>query len=359
MAQPAAAKAQQSAVQTVRADPTKCADCGKPFGLFNKRYQCEAPGCRKALCSQCSDWPILPGGATGAAQLIETCEACFRRLSSLDRSRSYDEAGPLEPPAPGGPQPALLFLHGGGACRRMWGPHVALLSREFRCCALDLPGHGALSDAPLTLQSATAAVVDFEHLGGQRVVLVGSSLGGYLACHLVGEHPGMFAGAVVCAAGQNVGPGRSVAASLGLVFLGAVAAVCRNKTLVSALVRQAPHVPGDVLDGLLHAGYYLKQSEQQVEVLKAIAPEEQLRKYGGSVLFINGGLDHRDSELRWLRAAANGRLVTYEDVDHFFTHDSRSFARFVDDVRAFALSVARADAPDPSEPGSLEPTAAT
>ena len=73
----------------------------------------------------------------------------------------------------------LLFVHGYGCSLLDWGAQVSALSDEFRCIAIDLPGHGA---SPLPGRPGMAPLVEAinvvkDKAAGRRVVLVGHSLG--------------------------------------------------------------------------------------------------------------------------------------------------------------------------------------
>ncbi len=102
---------------------------------------------------------------------------------------------------------AVLFLHGGGLNSGQWAPQMADLS-EFHCLAPDLPEHG-LSAAlgPFTLENAARRLLQLlDNLPvRQPVHLVGHSLGGAVALHLLGKAPERFASALVsgCAAGLS------------------------------------------------------------------------------------------------------------------------------------------------------------
>jgi pimeloyl-ACP methyl ester carboxylesterase len=87
--------------------------------------------------------------------------------------------------AGGSGEPALLFIHGGLANRTFWDAQLKAFAPKHRVVALDLPGHGesGLNRKKWGLPefgADVAAVVRAEHL--TRVVLIGNSLGGPVAC---------------------------------------------------------------------------------------------------------------------------------------------------------------------------------
>jgi pimeloyl-ACP methyl ester carboxylesterase len=106
--------------------------------------------------------------------------------------------------------PAIVFVHGTRLTRSQWAPQMRLLSPRFRCIAVDLPGHGVLADQPFSREAAAdvvAAAIGAEARDG-RAVVVGLSLGGYVAIDTADRHPERVAGLVLsgCSA-EPVGPG--------------------------------------------------------------------------------------------------------------------------------------------------------
>lgn len=78
----------------------------------------------------------------------------------------------------------VLFIHGYPLSKAMWEPQVKALSANCRVITVDLRGHGE-SDAPLWLYTMDFFADDIlallDHLSIDQVVLVGFSMGGYIA----------------------------------------------------------------------------------------------------------------------------------------------------------------------------------
>ena len=101
----------------------------------------------------------------------------------------------------------IVFLHGMGMTAATWNAVAEILAGRHTVLALDLPGHG---DSPCPEESAAftrdAALADIDEvLAGldSAPVLVGHSLGGYLALAHAATRPDASRGIVVL----NTGPG--------------------------------------------------------------------------------------------------------------------------------------------------------
>jgi pimeloyl-ACP methyl ester carboxylesterase len=52
-------------------------------------------------------------------------------------------------------QPTLIWIHGGGGCRKMFEFHARELAKKnYRSVLIDLPGHGSRIDEKLSAESA-------------------------------------------------------------------------------------------------------------------------------------------------------------------------------------------------------------
>lgn len=100
---------------------------------------------------------------------------------------TYDDEGPRD----GGGVP-LVFVHGWTANRHRWDHQVAHFAERRRVVRLDLRGHGDSGGAGVRTigELARDVVALLDHLGIERCVLVGHSMGGMIAQTVALEHPG-------------------------------------------------------------------------------------------------------------------------------------------------------------------------
>jgi pimeloyl-ACP methyl ester carboxylesterase len=95
----------------------------------------------------------------------------------------------------------LVFVHGGGAHAHWWTHVAACFADDFRVLALDLSGHGDSSARELyDLEQWTSEVVAVASAGGIEgaPVVIGHSMGGFIAIATAALHGERLAGVVVC-----------------------------------------------------------------------------------------------------------------------------------------------------------------
>jgi len=105
--------------------------------------------------------------------------------SSVFWTQAGSAAGELNVRVTGAQDPTLIFVHGFACSLEDWDAQVNGLSTQFRCVALDLPGHGS-SPAPeaATIAALGSAVnVAKKQAGGRTAVLIGHSMG----CRVINE----------------------------------------------------------------------------------------------------------------------------------------------------------------------------
>ena len=123
-----------------------------------------------------------------------------------------------------GSGPCLLALHGITASHMAWPSVIKHLPEDLRVLAPDLRGRGANSELPAPYGFDTHAD-DFratlDHFGVSRAVLVGHSLGAYLALAFAHRHPDRVRGIVLVDGGiarprpPGLSPEQTIKAVLG------------------------------------------------------------------------------------------------------------------------------------------------
>jgi pimeloyl-ACP methyl ester carboxylesterase len=100
------------------------------------------------------------------------------------------------------------MTHGYSSTGRTWEAQRAALEGRYRLIAWDMRGHGE-TDSPddPARYSAALAVADMrgllQHLGVDRAVVGGLSLGGYLSLAFYAAHPEMVRALVICDSGPG------------------------------------------------------------------------------------------------------------------------------------------------------------
>jgi pimeloyl-ACP methyl ester carboxylesterase len=189
-------------------------------------------------------------------------------------------------PADGHP---LVFIHGAGANLGMWHPQVERLSDDFRCIAIDLPGHGLARSARFTLKAGVEAVrrtID-EHAAGAATV-VGISLGAYVGIATAAAHPDRVAGLVSSGAGVEF-QGMTAWVNRVQGRLMPLAGPIMNKMAAKSLARIAPPGTGDAIDS--RGSLSLKGAGQALRDLAGRDFRSLLLEYPGPVLALMGVRD--------------------------------------------------------------------
>ena len=99
--------------------------------------------------------------------------------------------------------PAVLCLHGSGACSIVWSYQVSRLSRQFRIIAPDLPGHGQSEGTALESAESYARWVDrfARALELDGFFLMGHSFGGAIVQEYARLYPEKLKGIILIATG--------------------------------------------------------------------------------------------------------------------------------------------------------------
>jgi pimeloyl-ACP methyl ester carboxylesterase len=110
--------------------------------------------------------------------------------------------------------PTIVFLHGGALNAHTWDLCCLALRDDYHCVALDQRGHGDTDWAPEGDYSVSASLADtkgfVDHLGLDRFILVGMSLGAINSLAFAIAHPERLSHLVIIDAGPEMRrPGSS------------------------------------------------------------------------------------------------------------------------------------------------------
>ncbi|WP_369212346.1 alpha/beta fold hydrolase [Streptomyces flavofungini] len=262
-------------------------------------------------------------------------------------------------PAPGRPGiwtsgPAsgipLVLVHGIRVAARMWDPHARQLAPRFRVTAPDLPAHGTLRERAFSMEEAVAqvdhAVDEATRATGRRPLVVGASLGGYVALAYGAAHPDRAA--AIVAQGSTARPNRLT----GLVYRAAARAIRRlgperAARLNDRVLRR--RLPPESYRAVLSGGLAMHAFVQVVEDLTRRDFLILAKRCELPVLFVNARGDRlfRAHERQFLGAVrADGgyaRLFHVPGTHDISISDPSAFVRIVERGHAL-LSTARPDA---------------
>ena len=240
--------------------------------------------------------------------------------------------------APGpGSRRLIVFLHGTRLTGAEWAAQVRALGDEFDCLALDLPGHGAAAEVPFTLAGAGEAVADaIDAAGRGPAIVVGLSLGGYVAMEVASRWPERVAGLVI--AGATAEPTRVRAIPYRLL---ALAFDRLDERLLDRVNRWFFRVryPPAIADPILAGGFHFRGGSTAIRALVGERFIPRLARYPGPTLVINGEYDllFRLFQPRFVDAAADARRRLIPRATHLSNLDRPG--PFSAAVREFAREV--------------------
>ena len=231
----------------------------------------------------------------------------------------------------------VVLVHGSRLSGAQWAPVLPRLSPYVDAVAVDLPGHGRRAGEEFTLGRCTDVVQDEVAAAGPGtpVVVVGHSLGGYVAQAHAARHSADLAGVVLAACSADpVGPGAAV--YRGVAALTERLGPQRMERLTVRFLRR--RYPPEVSEPLIAGGYYPAPTAAAWREVMLRCRADMLADVRCPVLLLNGQYDQfRLGERRFRRACpaaevehlpGAGHLANLSRPDEF----ADAVLRFVDRV---------------------------
>ena len=234
------------------------------------------------------------------------------------------------------PRP-MIFLHGAGVSAAWWHPQLDQLKDEFQVIAPDLPGHGTLVHEPFSLTAAVQHVLEvMDESAIDRAMLVGISMGGYVAIEFAYRHTGRVVGLVLSGCTMNLsgmqGIGMAVA---GLILRLRGATWLEQAQLKSFRNRISP----EILDPVLTKGFFAKSAIQAIGATCLRNYHRKVTHLTQPILVLNGEQDtpNRNAEPKFLGRAPHARIIKLDKAGHLCNLEQPS--DYTSAVREFGRSI--------------------
>ena len=252
-----------------------------------------------------------------------------QKIHPLEQLPLYDVAGPRN-------AFPIVLVHGAAATRKMWIPQMEALADEFRVIAVDLPGHGKLREQPFRLEAAAQAVMEsLRQQTNERALIVGLSLGGYVAMACAHEHSQEIAGLVLSGCSIDYRGAIGILSWLDSSIVTTFFSEDRLSRMQAKTLRSM--FPEALVEPQLKAGFSWKVAPQAYRELASHDFYAMLGSFPGPALILNGENDklNRKREAVLLRATRDGQLQMVKQAGHLcnleqpevFTHQVRTFAK--------------------------------
>jgi pimeloyl-ACP methyl ester carboxylesterase len=237
----------------------------------------------------------------------------------------------------------------------MWRAQVEALERAGRrAVAPDLPGHGRRLGETFTVEGALAAIDDSVDEVGGRAVVVGTSLGGYLATAWAVRRPG--GAAALLLSGCSTDPDTVLTGAWRQAARVIARLPDRGAALNQALVDRA--LPADGAADVAAGGFALDVMVDLLGAMRALDTRADLARVGCPVWFVNGRWDHfRLHERAFLTARPGARRVVVRGATHLVSlvrpvAFTRVLLELLEEVDPPAVRRPRKEAPGRSRRGT-------
>ena len=210
----------------------------------------------------------------------------------------------------------ILLLHGIAVTRKMWTPQMISMSSSYQLLAPDLPSHGSRSHEKFTFEGAVAGLnALLEERNCKNVLVVGFSLGGYLASELACQYPDKINGLVLVSS-STIPKGY---VSIPYHLLAFLYRIINHKWLAKREARLwRSRYGAPVAEPVIEAGFYHKAVPDLEKEIGGKDFLSGLESFEKPVLIINGEKDRifRRGERLYRDKIKNSRVVVISKAGH-------------------------------------------
>jgi pimeloyl-ACP methyl ester carboxylesterase/CRP-like cAMP-binding protein len=194
--------------------------------------------------------------------------------------------------------PLAVLIHGWSSSSFTWKPVLPMLSRRYRCIAVDLPGFGqspALPHPPTIAGYVDMIARIVEHASERPALLLGHSMGGQIAATLALRHPMLVERMVL------LNPALSGRLSKRVNLLLAPHVLAERYPFMEWLLHVLAKTPLDYTDFLLKPSNFAERATVSDEDYRHIREDARRRGQGGVRAASLGAM--RAADLRGLMGA--------------------------------------------------------
>jgi len=303
--------------------------------------------------------------ALGALLLLTPLAACVADIPSATLEQRYTTPASTFITATDGTRvhmrdegprdgPVLMLLHGSNSSLQSWEPWVADLKRDHRVISFDFPGHGLTGPAKSGVYTATSYLQIIEDVrkaaGVERAVVVGNSMGGYMAWRYALAHPERLSGLVlISAAGYPLEKGRPAVFALAAApVLGEMFSSMTNPSMIERNLKTVMADDADVTPELVkrYTDLLLHDGNREATLKRLRTPIDQpdawkdIPRITAPTLVMWGAQDPwipvADAE-RFGKEIKGATVKIYPDLAHVAHEEDPP--RTLADLRAFLASV--------------------
>lgn len=211
--------------------------------------------------------------------------------------------------------PTIVFLHGGVINRHMWQSVIDNLADDYQCVAIDLPGHGDLSDESFTMVRAVEVTMQaIESVGVDSAFLAGLSLGGYVAQAHAAAQPKSVLGLVLSGSTIRYTGWDGLSTKLYGYLFPILSRPARKAFAAKVRADLGEDFAGAIIEG----GLSTKGGGQSLRRLPGRDYAADMTGYEGPIVLANGERDtpNRESESLFLEHHPHAESVVIEDAGH-------------------------------------------